>query len=161
MDIHVEFKLASQFQARELFTRFYLPTPVDSSVTVEDVDKESLDSGYSSSGNFPEGDLETSEASSEKSAVFDSSPEVSPMVPSEEPSFTDHLHHKRAPQLSRREITELASHFSAILPEREFSMASLQGYLMVYKTRPDDAVKDFSSWVEKERADRLAKKSST
>jgi len=43
------------------------------------------------------------------------------------------------------------------MPEREFSMASLQGYLMTYKIRPYEAVKEVSAWVERERAERLEK----
>ena len=64
----------------------------------------------------------------------------------------------RAPHLlDRHEISDLANRFAQILPDRELSVASLQGYLMSHKTRPSEAVKNFSSWIEKELASRREK----
>ncbi|KAH9929167.1 P-loop containing nucleoside triphosphate hydrolase protein [Fomitopsis serialis] len=51
---------------------------------------------------------------------------------------------------AEKNVAELAARFSEIIPDREFSMASLQGYLMRYKVRPQDAVHDAPEWVEQE-----------
>lgn len=139
MDIHVEFKLASKFQANELYRRFYIPMDED---TEDDDEKENP--------------TEKDEAN-----LIDLDEKV---TPSEEPKpgsiapvFTGNSHRTRAPKLGRRQVTALATQFSNIIPERQFSMASLQGYLMSYKTRPFEAVKDAEGWVKRELADRLAK----
>jgi len=60
------------------------------------------------------------------------------------------LHGKRTAILSSAEIKELAVRFGEAVPEREFSMAHLQGYLMKYKMAPQEAVKDAQAWVESE-----------
>jgi mitochondrial chaperone BCS1 len=52
---------------------------------------------------------------------------------------------------SRTQVEQLAERFAAALPEREFSMASLQGYLMDYKTRPTLAVSNLTAWVQEKR----------
>ncbi|GLB41667.1 putative AAA ATPase family protein [Lyophyllum shimeji] len=141
MDVHIEFKLASQFQARELYRYFYLPEE-DEGAECEDDDgsgKESLGSGYAKSTNLI--DLDPASDSSEKPST--ASIKVSPR---------GNGNLSRAPKLSHREILQLASRFADAIPERQFSMASLQGYLMGYKTRPLDAVNDVAAWVEKEQS---------
>ncbi|EDR13967.1 uncharacterized protein LACBIDRAFT_244188, partial [Laccaria bicolor S238N-H82] len=90
MDIHIEFKLASKYQAEELYRCFYLP------------------------------DLEQ--------------------------------------EVDGKIVSKLAARFAEAMPEREFSMASLQGYLMAYKVRPYEAVSEAPAWVEKERAEIALKK---
>ncbi|KAI0047937.1 P-loop containing nucleoside triphosphate hydrolase protein [Auriscalpium vulgare] len=77
MDLHVEFRLASRYQAREMFKRFF--------------------------------------------------------------------------------ILRLAERFAASIPEREFSMASMQGYLMAYKVRPVQAAEDIEQWVKEQREERERK----
>ncbi|EEB98230.1 hypothetical protein MPER_02302 [Moniliophthora perniciosa FA553] len=138
MDLHIEFKNASKYQAQELFKRFYNPN--DSLDDVAEVvglgdgeleDKlEEDDSGYTSSA------METSEDSSK--AVVSGS-----------------MHHKRARRLTALRMNELAERFSAAIPERQISMASLQGYLMTYKIRAADAAKNVEAWVQKELKDKL------
>lgn len=144
MDLHVEFKLASQYQAKELFRCFYLP----SDSAVDDDAKATSDSGYST----PKCNL----------IDLDSIDENLKPVPTEKdataPIYGGSSHRGRAPQLTSCEVSELAANFAASIPEREFSMASLQGYLMAYKTKPYNAVKEADAWVEKERAERLEKR---
>jgi chaperone BCS1 len=122
MDVHVEFKLASKFQACELFRAFYLPPP-DKSDDLDEkgVSSTSLDRDLIDLGHIPN-------------------------------ALTS-----RTPHLSRDHLADLARRFGDMLPEREFSMASLQGYLMTYKTRPLEAVEEFDGWIQKERADHLEK----
>lgn len=152
MDIHVEFKLASKYQAAELYRCFYLPTEDnDEGAGDHDDDKESVDSGYASVENLD--NLETSSEVSDAPSPIALSVLLSP---SERSTFIGRSHRDRAPKLSRSKITSLANQFSDAIPDREFSMASLQGYLMAYKTRPFDAVKDASGWVTKERLQRTS-----
>ncbi|KAF8460460.1 P-loop containing nucleoside triphosphate hydrolase protein [Russula ochroleuca] len=126
MDIHIEFRLASHYQARELYKRFYFPDAPDE-VTMND--EASSDSGYVTP---------TTDASD-------------PIGPDEPPKYNGTTHSARAPKLSKKKIEQLAEQFAARIPERELSMASLQGYLMSYKTRPFQAVDDVERWVEDTR----------
>ncbi|RDB23454.1 putative mitochondrial chaperone BCS1-B [Hypsizygus marmoreus] len=141
MDIHLEFRLASKYQARELYRCFYLPEDEDNEDEKED-DKESVDSGYSSADNAKLIDLETS---SEASVSSGSSSPVSEKV-----AVVGRSHRDRAPKLSRSKVSQLAEEFADAIPERQFSMAGLQGYLMAYKTRPFEAVRAVTTWIEKE-----------
>jgi chaperone BCS1 len=121
MDIHLEFRLASQYQARELYKRFYFP---DAPGEVDD--EASSDSGYGTPMmNGPD-----------------------PIGPDEPLKYNGTTHTVRAPKLSKKKIERLAEQFGARIAERKFSMASLQGYLMSYKTRPFQAVDDIERWVE-------------
>ena len=137
MDIHIEFKLASRYQAEELYRCFYGPDGVDEEdEPVEDKGekekKEGDDSGYTSSSSL----------SPEKEKLN------SPTSTSTGPSP---WHLARPPTLTLPQISSLAKQFASHVPERTFSMAALQGYLMAYKTRPFEAVTEFSAWADKER----------
>jgi len=150
MDLHVEFKLASKFQARELFRAFYLP-PQNSND--EDTGDDVVDSGYNSPAKRDRDLIDLDE----KSQQLDTNPgSIAPVTPA---TVTDSNGHRssRLPHLSRHQVLDLACDFSESLPDREFSMASLQGYLMMYKTRPFEAVTEFSAWIEKERVERIEK----
>jgi chaperone BCS1 len=151
MDLHVEFKNASKYQARELFSRFYLPT--ETSVLEDDVDeKESVtDSGYESSSDNSDLKPAQSEVSTEKGTTV--------LSPTSDIPFTGTTHTGRAPKLSRIRVARLAERFADAIPERECSMASLQGYLMAYKIRPVEAANEAGTWVESERAAAIAKAS--
>jgi len=139
MDIHVEFRLASRYQARELFRRFYLPDankqtdrlgcqPGRAGTSHSDADEGSiLDSGYAT----PLDDI----ADGLSCLALDS-------------AFRGMRHSVRAPPLTRAQIEHLAAKFSDAVPERELSMASLQGYLMMYKVRPVQAMENIPRWVE-------------
>ena len=129
MDLHVEFKNASKYQARKLFSRFYLPTEISTTDDQAEEKEAVTDSGY----------------------VTDSR-ESSPTT---DLPFTGVAHMGRAPKLSHTRMADLAERFADAIPERECSMASLQGYLMAYKTRPVDAANEASAWVESERAAEL------
>ncbi|KAI0794728.1 hypothetical protein C8Q74DRAFT_1366128 [Fomes fomentarius] len=55
------------------------------------------------------------------------------------------------PALSEEEISELAKRFADAIPENELSVASLQGYLLRNKTRPRECVDEVAAWVISER----------
>ncbi len=174
MDLHIEFKLASKFQARELYRCFYLP---DSDSPTEVAAQSNQKELTEKEPPLIEVDETASNASGESTAVPSTLPSPTlkllslPDTPSDSTiaststsitvSNRPPRRKERAPRLTRSEVDKLATMFSDLLPEREFSMAALQGYLMMYKTRPAEAVHDFTAWVEKERKekkDREAKK---
>lgn len=157
MDLHIEFKLASQFQAEELFRCFYLPSDhLDS--PEDESEKDGSDSGYSSPAtSTPEQDLIDLTSFGEKSELA-SLPNPTPTIKiAPSPIFTGSSHRARAPKLSRRQISQLANSFASSIPNRESSMAALQGYLMSYKSRPYEAVKEAPSWVASSKADKEKK----
>ncbi|KAF8906321.1 P-loop containing nucleoside triphosphate hydrolase protein [Gymnopilus junonius] len=140
MDIHVHFKLASKYQARELYRCFYLPEEEEHAD--DDESPVIADSGY---------------VSEEEKVARSSSSDEDTAFPIKSADFSGYSHHARAPKLSSAKVATLAAKFAGAIPEREFSMAALQGYLMAFKTRPYDAVRDAPEWVKKERAE-MAKK---
>lgn len=54
-------------------------------------------------------------------------------------------------------LGNLAAQFAEIIPDRKLSMASLQGYLMRYKTQPRGAVQNASDWVGGELGSEISK----
>jgi mitochondrial chaperone BCS1 len=156
MDLHVEFRLASRYQARELYKRFYIPdSPEEVAQGGDEGEGEgegdaasSDDSGYVTPTKEGEGFDDATSVASKTAVGHEEAP----------PKYNGTAHSARAPKLSRKKIEELAEQFSARIPERELSMASLQGYLMSYKIRPLQAVDDVERWVEdtQEAQDRLA-----
>lgn len=154
LDLHVEFKLASKYQCRELFRRFYLPASGDKEEKEEEKEPaDEKDSGYGS----PSGSDSSSSTPAASPSPSSPSPSPSPS-PSASSSDSDSsatyigiTHSSRGPRLSPKKAAELADRFAALVPNRAFSMATLQGYLMTYKTRPYDAVDDVAAWVEKKK----------
>ncbi|KAI4519963.1 P-loop containing nucleoside triphosphate hydrolase protein [Schizophyllum commune] len=59
--------------------------------------------------------------------------------------------------LTTEATDSLARRFAEAIPDREYSMASLQGYLMKYKDRPKAAAEDVAGWVEGQRATKPTK----
>jgi hypothetical protein len=51
-------------------------------------------------------------------------------------------------------LSELADQFAGSVPEDEFSTAELQGYLLLCKMKPLDAVSGIDAWIEQERAEK-------
>ncbi|KAJ8077739.1 hypothetical protein PM082_002172 [Marasmius tenuissimus] len=158
MDLHIEFKLASQYQAKELFKRFYNPND-DAHEDDEEVEEKTKRPTKKSSASDNEKPVDDSGYNTSDSN------ESSPLLPaSSDParsiSVTGSTHqsrHTSGPRLSKSRLEKLAAEFAEAIPEREISMASLQGYLMVYKIRPESAVKDVPAWVEGEVKERREK----
>ena len=50
------------------------------------------------------------------------------------------------PALSEEELDVLAKQFADAIPDDEFSVASLQGYLLKNKTRPRECVNEAAAW---------------
>ncbi|RDX45667.1 hypothetical protein OH76DRAFT_940266 [Lentinus brumalis] len=60
-------------------------------------------------------------------------------------------HSSRGPMLSPQEAAVLADPFAALIPNRAFSMATVQGYGYIPQTCPYDAVDDVEAWVERKK----------
>jgi len=150
MDLHVEFRLASWSQARELYCRFFLPSAVqlDPHRTTND-EMHTADSGYSTPGKDVTVDDNASKPPSPRSSTTSL-----PVNETETPAFNGMKHSLRAPALSVEQVERLASQFADAIPVRQFSMASLQGYLMLYKVRPLQAVEDITQWVQGNMAEK-------
>lgn len=56
----------------------------------------------------------------------------------------------------KMDISALANAFTESIPEDTFSVAELQGFLLLFKTDPNDAVKKIKPWVVKEVEERKA-----
>lgn len=130
LDVHLEFKNASKYQAKELFSRFYLP---------------SLAVNFRGTGQIPG-------LSGGRTSLFpkwndtDVLLEKAPLLGSPD-----------SPEFDVRLVEELAHKFSTDIPDYRISMASLQGYLMKYKASPTDAAKEISAWVVEELAYQTSK----
>jgi mitochondrial chaperone BCS1 len=128
MDVHVEFKLASRYQAAELFKRFYMPddtTPASVSEDVPDDGESDKDSGYCT-------------------------PPKEKLVEVELPEGEKLLASDRK-ELDLAGLVLASEKFKEHITDREFSMAALQGYLMLHKGRPYDAIGCVEAWVMEEK----------
>lgn len=54
-------------------------------------------------------------------------------------------------------VTSLADEFITRVPAGEFTPAEIQGYLLRYKDKPEDAIKGASDWVKSKREDKNKK----
>ena len=132
MDVHVEFKLASQFQAAGLFKRFYTPeetATAEEDEVVPDDGESDRDSGYSTPPKEKLVDVEL--------------PEGEKLLASPQK------------ELDLAELVLLSDRFKEYIPDREFSMAALQGYLMMHKGRPYDAIECVQTWVQDEKVKKV------
>jgi len=128
MDVHVEFKLASRYQAAELFKRFYMPddtTPASVSEDVPDDGESDKDSGYCTPPKEKLVEVEL--------------PEGEKLLASDQK------------ELDLAGLVLASEKFKEYIPDREFSMAALQGYLMLHKGRPYDAIKCVETWIMEEK----------
>ncbi|THG95984.1 hypothetical protein EW026_g5763 [Hermanssonia centrifuga] len=64
-----------------------------------------------------------------------------------------------SPPLDGNTLSKLAKDFADSIPDEEFSVAALQGYLLKNKSRPEDAAHNAAAWVvsEREMRERLKK----
>ena len=153
LDLHVEFGLASEHQARELFKRFYtasesqdvLPEDDDGD---KDEDEDEKDSGYASRTASTIHDYQDSTAANESAPL--TMPEAVKSV------YVGMTHTGHGSYLPPKKVVALADRFASAIPPHTFSMATLQGYLMAYKVRPYVAVEKAPAWVEKKMREAAA-----
>ncbi|KIY51107.1 P-loop containing nucleoside triphosphate hydrolase protein [Fistulina hepatica ATCC 64428] len=118
MDVWVEFKNATQWQAERLFRNFFPRRPSSALPKADDSDLLSNDI---------------------RSLCNDGTPSVI---------------------TSKEQLNRLSKQFADSIPDDEFSVASLQGYLLKHKSFPERAASGAAAWVvsEREMRTRLAAK---
>ena len=122
IDLEVEFELANKYQAREQFSQFYVPTITKDKEPGIPLSQNLTDEGKD--GSF------TTAALSEK-------------------YFQDKNLHLDDLDFTSR-IDRLADQFVEDFREYVISSASLQQYLLMYKSGPIEAVANFKTWVQAE-----------
>jgi len=150
MDYLIKFTLASQYQAGELFKKFYLPnrrTSTSQRSPCKDPATSTDEDGNLKSSNPGNGALVEPEA--EKLVDVES-----PMGVPDQSLAAFARRRKHDVELSPEELDLLVERFRESVPEREFSMAALQGYLLMHKSQPRRAVECARNWVEDEMAKR-------
>ena len=156
MDVWVEFRNASKHQAEGLFRNFFPAHEDDIEITTESVPVDS-----NGSPSLSRTDSMTSSASSSAStSTGTSTPSSKGALISHEVAPTlEHASPLDAERLTPARLSELAKLFADSIPEEEFSVAALQGYLLKNKSRPEAAAHDAGKWViaERELREKLAR----
>jgi len=143
IDYLVEFKLASRYQAGELFKNFYHPTPRTSPYKDSSTSKdEGGNHKRSNPGYGPAAEHET-----EKFLDLESLTNVQC-----QPLAAIYHRGERGVEVTAEELDVLVERFRELIPERVFSMAALQGYLMMHKNQPRQAAECAGKWVREEMA---------
>ncbi|EIN11141.1 P-loop containing nucleoside triphosphate hydrolase protein [Punctularia strigosozonata HHB-11173 SS5] len=203
MDVWIEFKNASRWQAEQLFRNFFPssdPAPEEAEMNLP-TDEAALDaelgdiklnarreavpetptkegeiplpptpsaevlsaSGASSaslaslpSTTATKVEAETHEAEEEEEEEEKLSPEERARRDEEERARIARLEKEHAIRhvatpLSNARLAALARKFAESIPDEEFSVAALQGYLLKNKTRPEEAANGAAAWVISER----------
>ncbi|KAF8736398.1 P-loop containing nucleoside triphosphate hydrolase protein, partial [Rhizoctonia solani] len=149
MDVHVEFRLATKWQAKQLFKSFFPPVALSDSSHVDEIDSEQ-DKVSQSVSDSSGSTLVESEAPRSRTPSTVSTPS--------RPAFKSADGFVRsAPKLSAATVEYLAQQFANAIPEEEVSMAALQGHLMCHKRQPKEAVDSAVAWISRERQAREAK----
>ncbi|KAF8157437.1 hypothetical protein K438DRAFT_1861539 [Mycena galopus ATCC 62051] len=191
MDVWVEFKNASKWQAEALFRNFFPSTdeddlPLDDDIDLPGTPTDSLRSGSGSSRSASTSSLWsastlTSSSGSAASAIGSPGGKKAPAARKEKeqlppltlPQFGSsnkaYLPPPIAPEivaaqhsarpLDGKTLANLAKRFADSIPEGEFSVAALQGYLLKNKSRPEAASSEAAAWVvaEREMRERMRK----
>lgn len=133
MDVWINFKHATKWQAEGIFKRFFPIKPKVSSGLETPVSP-------SSSPTSPAHQLPAL-----RTALADEKLQKSRKIPLN--------------ALDEDELNELAHRFGQLIPEDEVSVAALQGYLLKNKSRPRECVDEVSAWIveERERKEKLKK----
>lgn len=188
MDVWVEFKNASKWQAEALFRNFFpsteedepteaelasivLPSPTSVPVTPSDLasnpDSDTMftvgSSSLPSSASTTSLSSMTTRGSSVMSRTISEvgtpstagAPKYLPPAVEDEIAEIQHS----APPIDATTLSKLAKQFADSIPDEEFSVAALQGYLLKNKSRPECAASDAAAWVvsERELRERLKK----
>lgn len=182
MDVWIEFRNASKWQAEALFRNFFPSVSPDDGLSASDddiiLDPGELEGieipteppipltphstgGSSNSSFWPS--PSTSSVSLTSSSSSSEKPKRPKMAPGDfgarnsaylPPPVEDHIADARhsAKPLDPATLARLAKEFADGIPEEIFSVASLQGYLLKNKSQPEVAAKEAATWVKEELA---------
>ncbi|KXS15183.1 P-loop containing nucleoside triphosphate hydrolase protein [Gonapodya prolifera JEL478] len=146
IDVRVLFDKASAWQARELFVNFYargdVAPPMVGEEALEGVESGGSEVSYgvgqkSARGDNKDAETATGEAESTPAVVLGSSGVVD----------------QGAYQVDSRSVGKLADEFAGKIPERTYSAAQLQVYLMDFKYDPRIAIKRLPGFLESNTGD--------
>ncbi|CUA66682.1 putative mitochondrial chaperone BCS1-B [Rhizoctonia solani] len=134
MDVWIEFKNATKWQCEQLFNNFF---PAASADTIPPGPPPTIEEEKRAAGipvEEHELDCKCRKKDVERLPDGTLTPTLSP-----------------AKRLDAATLAQLAKKFAEAIPEEEFSVASLQGYLLKNKTRPQAAAEEAAAWVISER----------
>ena len=180
MDVWVEFKHASKWQAEALFRNFFpsteedepteaelasivLPSPSSVPLTPSDLasnpDSDAMFTVGSSTLLSSASSTSISSMATRESCVISrttsevGTPSTSSAPKYHPPAVEDELaeFQHSAPPIDAATLSRLARQFADSIPEDEFSVAALQGYLLKNKSRPECAASAAAAWVVSER----------
>lgn len=177
MDVWIEFKNASKFQAEHLFRNFFPSSDAEMAANIElETELEPLEMPAPASPTTSQLSSLFSEALSGLSTASSRSGSLSPLSSptpggsrrrsdsvssragakseaetSEVSSAVDAACAHAAPPLSAARLAQLAKQFADSIPDEGFSVAALQGYLLKNKSRPEAAAEGAAGWVITER----------
>lgn len=177
MDVWVEFKNSSKWQAEALFRNFFPSTDLDNEVVEGDIEGIELPTTPTPQSPSPLSSQSStlwslSPSFSSSTSSLASTKESSPSKPPRDgfgsknqaympPPVEEHLtacQHSAKP-LDGVRLAQLAKIFADSIPDDEFSVAALQGYLLKNKSQPEAAANGAAAWVisERELRERLRK----
>ncbi|KAJ1304747.1 hypothetical protein OPQ81_005885 [Rhizoctonia solani] len=133
MDVWVEFKNATKWQCEQLFNNFF---PAASADSIPPGPPPSIEEEKRAAG-LPVEDHELDCNCRKKVERLPDGTLTPTLAP--------------AKRLDAVTLAQLAKKFAEAIPEDEFSVASLQGYLLKNKTRPQAAADEAAAWVISER----------
>jgi len=119
VDVRARFGKATQSQAKELFIKFFPQSKLATAVQME--------------------------TSTEFSPLLSDESDAGSTSTDRSPSSSKH----GAAVFSAEQTEELASRFAAVIPNKMFSIAQLQGFLMGYKKTPELAVEHANEFVQR------------
>ncbi|CAE6438917.1 unnamed protein product [Rhizoctonia solani] len=137
MDVWIEFKNATKWQCEQLFNNFF---PAASADNIPPGPPPTIEEEKRAAGIPVEEHELDCQCRSKKDKDVERLPDGT-LTPTLAPT-------KR---LDAATLAQLAKKFSEAIPEEEFSVASLQGYLLKNKTRPQAAADEAAAWVISER----------
>ncbi|KAJ6608107.1 hypothetical protein B0H10DRAFT_2166645 [Mycena sp. CBHHK59/15] len=183
MDVWVEFKNASRWQAEALFRNFFPSTDEDADADEDPALLDDADLEFPTTPSTPSASASTASlwsastladsarssggggAGASATASAKKAPPAPPPAPALLPQFGSsnkaYLPPPVAPEivaaqhsarpLDGKTLAALAKRFADSIPEGEFSVAALQGYLLKNKSRPEAAATEAGEWVVAER----------
>jgi chaperone BCS1 len=180
MDVWIEFKNASKWQAEALFRNFFPSTEKDEEPIEGDLEGIELPSTpvpqsppssshsstlWSMSPSFSSSTSSLTSPTRNSHSPFESAGSADVFGSKNQvylpPPIEEHIaacQHSAKP-LDGVMLAQLAKSFADAIPDDEFSVAALQGYLLRNKSQPESAANDAAAWVvsEREMKERLKK----